>query len=147
MERKLLSRPRQPRNLLVTTAAGLALGLIGGCTLSSSSQAHFSPMAGDRAAGFTTELVRSCELDDCRTQRVRLVLPEGEAMTGSLRLLSGGPLSPDAVAASQDRRPAVLTLAGDRGSRLQCELLFSAGARNAKGTCRSSDGKIYAVSF
>lgn len=128
-------------------AACLVLGLIGGCALSTTSQARFTPTAGDRAAGFTTELVRSCELDECRTQSVRLVLPDGEVMTGRLRLLSAGPLSPDAVAATQDRRPASLSLSGDRGSRLQCELLFSAGARNARGVCKASDGRAYAVSF
>jgi hypothetical protein len=128
-------------------AAGLAFGLVGGCALSSSSQARFTPTAGERSAGFTTELVRSCEIDDCRTQRVRLVMPDGEVMTGSLRLLTAGPLSPDTVAASQDRRPASLSLSGDRGSRLQCELLFSAGARNARGVCKSTDGRAYAVSF
>lgn len=133
--------------LLAATFAALAVVAAGGCALSSASQARFAPASGDRTAGFTTEIVRSCELDDCRTQAVRLVLPDGEVMTGQLRLLTGGPLVADAVAASQDRRPAVMALAGDRGSRLQCELLFTAGARVARGVCRSAAGISYSVSF
>ncbi len=128
-------------------AGAVSATLLGGCTLSSTAQARFTPTSGDRGAGFTTELVRSCELDDCRTQAVRLTLPDGEVLSGQLRLLSGGPIMADAVAASQDRRPATMSLVGDRGSRLQCELLFSAGARNARGVCKASGGAAYSVAF
>jgi hypothetical protein len=132
----------------VALAASALVALLGaGCSLSSTSQVRFAPASGDRAAGFVTDLERSCELDECRVQTVRLVLPSGEVMTGKLRMLTSGPLLADAVAASQDRRPAAMTLAGDRGSRMQCELLFTAGARTARGACKAADGSAYAVSF
>ena len=139
--------------------AALATAIVAGCTLSSAAQIRFSPTSAERpAAPFTAELVRTCVVDDCRTQAVELRMPDGESMTGQLRFLSGG-TSADApsgvgfgwaapVVASQERRPAVMALTGDRGTRLQCELLFSAGARHASGLCRAApSGASYAVSL
>ena len=129
-------------------AAALLIALLGaGCTLSSNSQVRFAPTGGDRGPAFVTDLERSCEVDECRVQTVRLVLPSGEVMTGKLRMLTSGPLVADAVTASQDRRPATMNLAGDRGSRMQCEFLFTAGTRSARGACKAADGTAYAVSF
>lgn len=119
---------------------------------------RFAPTSVERpAAPFATELTRTCVVDDCRTQTVQLRMPDGESMTGQRRFLSGGAASGEAsgigvgwaspVVASQERRPAVMTLMGDRGSRLTCELLFSAGTRHATGLCRSPSGASYAVSL
>lgn len=117
----------------------------------------FYPLGGERSqAPFFTELRRSCELDDCRTQRVELHWPDGERMTGQLRLLAVGVIPPEpsvgpapATGAILDdlprRRPGIMTLSGDRGSLLRCELTFSAGTRHAVGTCKHSSGAVYTV--
>jgi hypothetical protein len=117
----------------------------------------FYPLGGDASqAPFSTELARSCELDDCRTQRVELRWPGGELLTGELRLLAVGVAPPEptvgpapATGAILDdlprRRPGVMTVSGDRGSRLRCELTFSAGTRHAVGVCKHSSGASYTV--
>jgi hypothetical protein len=136
-----------------------ALGLfVAGCTLSSSAQMRFAPTSVERPASpFSTELTRTCVVDDCRTQTVQLRMPDGESMTGQLRFLSGAVAAGEGTSvgigwttpgvASQERRPAVMTLTGDRGSRLTCELLFSTGTRHASGLCRAPSGASYAVSL
>ena len=140
----LASRATRAAGAVAAGAAALGLG----CAMSTSSPVRFVPASADRAgAGFVAELMRSCELDDCRTQAARLTLPTGEVMKGKLKMLSGGPLAPEAVTAVQDRRPALLSLEGDRGSRMQCELLFSTGTRHAAGTCRDGAGQRFSVSF
>lgn len=142
-----------------STTASLAVlaVLTGACALSSSSQIRFYPVSTERTtAPFATVLKRSCELDDCRTQRVEMQLPDGEVLTGELRFLPAGatPVAPfaqpaPATGALQDeaprRRPAVMTVVGNRGSRLRCDLIFSAGARHAAGVCKNSAGATYTV--
>ncbi len=82
--------------------------------------------------------------------------PTGEQLTGQLRLLAVGvaPAEPSvgpapATGALLDdvprRRPGVLALVGDRGTRLQCDLVFSAGTRHAVGTCKTAAGAAYTV--
>jgi hypothetical protein len=117
----------------------------------------FYPLGGSGPASpFASELTRSCVLDDCRVQRVRLQWPTGEVLTGELRLLAVGvaPVEPTlgpapATGAILDdvprRRPGVMSLSGDRGMRLHCELTFSAGTRHAVGACKSSTGAAYTV--
>lgn len=151
MRRTVTSRSRHA----VLAAAVL---LTAACaSLSSTGRMSFYPLGGDRSQPpFSTDLKRSCELDDCRTQRVELRWPSSELMTGELRLLAVGvtPAEPTvgpapATGAILDdvprRRPGVMTLVGDRGSRLRCELTFSAGTRHAVGTCKHSSGVTYTV--
>jgi hypothetical protein len=126
-------------------------------SLSSTARMSFYPLGGDRSQPpFATELKRSCELDDCRTQRVELRWPSGDLLTGELRLLAVGvapaeptvgpaPASGEILADIPRRRPGVMTLDGNRGLRLRCELIFSAGTRHAVGTCKSSTGATYTV--
>lgn len=145
------------RRLCRLVALAPAVLLASCMSLSSTGRMSFYPVGGDRSQPpFATELKRSCELDDCRIQRVELRWPNGEVLTGQLRLLSVGvtPAEPTvgpapATGAILDdvprRRPGVMTLVGDRGSRLQCELTFSAGTRHAVGTCKSSAGALYTV--
>lgn len=135
-----------------------AIALATGCaSLSSTARMGFYPLGGDRSQEpFFTDLKRSCELDDCRSQRVELRWPSGELMTGELRLLAVGVTPPEPTvgpapatgAILEDvprRRPGVMTLSGDRGSRLRCELTFSAGTRHAVGLCKHSSGAAYTV--
>lgn len=117
----------------------------------------FYPMGGAASkAPFGAQLTRSCELDDCRVQRVEMQWPDGEVLTGELRLLPPGvtPAEPTvgprpATGAILDdaprRRPGVMTLVGNRGSQLRCELTFSAGTRHAVGLCKSATGATYTV--
>lgn len=138
----------------LATAASVAAACV---SLSSTARMSFYPLGGDRSQPpFATELTRSCVLDDCRVQRVQLQWPTGEVLTGELRLLAVGvgPVEPGlgpvpATGAILDdvprRRPGVMVLTGNHGSRLHCELTFSAGTRHAVGTCKSSTGAAYTV--
>jgi hypothetical protein len=141
--------------MLAAVAAAL---LSGACvSLSSAGRMTFYPIGGAPSQPpFSAELHRSCEIDDCRIQRVEMRWPTGELFSGQLRLLAVGvaPAEPTvgpapATGAILDdvprRRPGVLTLAGDRGTRLQCELVFSAGTRHAVGTCKTGAGAAYTV--
>lgn len=133
--------------------------MTGACvSLSSSGRMSFYPLGGDRSQPpFAAALTRSCVLDDCRVQRVEMQWPPtGEVLGGELRLLAVGvaPVEPTlgpapATGAILDdvprRRPGVMALTGNRGTRLQCELTFSAGTRHAVGTCKSSTGAAYTV--
>jgi hypothetical protein len=143
------------RRLLPVVAAAL---LASGCvSLSSAGRMTFYPLGGTASQPpFSAELRRSCEIDDCRIQRVEMRWPTGEQLTGQLRLLAVGvaPAEPTvgpapATGAILDdvprRRPGVLSLVGDRGTRLQCELIFSAGTRHAVGTCKTAAGAAYTV--
>lgn len=140
----------------VALAAGVLLAA--GCaSLYSTARMGFYPLGGERSqTPFSTDLKRSCELDDCRIQRVELRWPDGELMTGELRFLAVGVTPPEprvgpvpASGAILDdvprRRPGVMALSGDRGSKLGCELTFHAGTRNAVGICKHSSGAAYTV--
>ena len=83
-------------------------------------------------------------------------MPDGEVLTGQLRFLPAGvtPVDPfsaplPATGAVLDETPrhrsAVMTVAGSRGARLRCELVFTAGARHAAGVCKSASGATYTV--
>jgi hypothetical protein len=146
---------RTGRWLLPAVAAAL---LAAGCvSLSSAGRMTFYPLGGAASQPpFAAEIRRSCEIDDCRIQRVEMRWPTGEQLTGQLRLLAVGvaPAEPTvgpapATGAVLDdvprRRPGVLTLVGDRGTRLQCDLVFSAGTRHAVGTCKTAAGAAYTV--
>lgn len=131
--------------------------LTSACALTSSSQIRFYPSSAEAAgAPFVAGLSRSCELDDCRVQQVELRMPDGEVLSGQLRFLPAGvtPVDPfsaplPATGAVLDETPrhrsAVMTAEGNRGSRLRCELVFTAGARHAAGICKSASGATYTV--
>lgn len=140
----------------LTVAVATAV-LVGACApLSSTARMSFYPRGGERSDRFSTELRRSCELGDCRVQRVEMPWRTGEVLTGELRLLTVGVTPVEATvgpvpatsALLDDvprRRPGVMTLEGNRGSRVKCELIFSAGTRHAVGTCKTSTGETYTV--
>jgi len=150
--RNRLKRPS--RNSLGLVALAL---LTSACALTSSTQIRFYPSSAEAAgAPFVAGLARSCELDDCRVQQVELRMPDGEVLTGQLRFLPAGvtPVDPfsapvPATGAVLDETPrhrsAVMTAVGNRGSRLRCELVFTAGARHAAGVCKSASGATYTV--
>jgi hypothetical protein len=145
---------QQLRTVLVAAGTSLAMACV---QLSSAARMGFYPLGGDASQPrFAVELERSCTLDDCRVQRVEMEWPSGEVLRGELRLLPVGvtPADPKvgpapATGAILDeaprRRPGVMTLDGNRGFRLQCELVFSAGTRHAVGICKSSTGASYTV--
>lgn len=134
---------------------GAAMLLLAGCALSSSSQMRFYPSSDAPArAPFTIELTRACELDDCRVQRIEARWPDGERLTGELRFLPvgvtpaepfTGPVPGPALDEAPRRRPAVMALTGERGSRLRCDLVFTAGARRAVGVCKDAGGSVYSI--
>jgi hypothetical protein len=138
-------------------AAFAALALAG-CTSAVSSRARLSPTTDLGGTPIVAEVERSCRLGDCRVQRVRMVLPDGEVLEGDLTFIppgltvpggtwGGGLLGVPAVgiAGVPSRRAAELTLQGNRGTRLSCELVFVAGARQGSGLCRSATGVSYLV--
>jgi len=145
-----------PRCSRAPAFVALAL-LTGACALTSSSQIRFYPSSADGAgAPFVAGLTRSCALDDCRIQQVELRMPDGEMLTGQLRFLPAGvtPVEPFSAPLPATRavlddtprqRSAVMTAVGNRGSRLRCELVFTAGARHAAGDCKSAAGDTYTV--
>lgn len=147
--------PRRSGRLAAVLLA--VAGLLGGCALTSSSQIRFYPSSAEGAGvPFTAPLARSCQFDDCRVQQIELRMPDGEVFSGELRFLPAGvtPVEPfsaplPATGALLDeaprRRSAVMTVVGNRGSRMRCELVFSAGARHAAGICKSASGATYTV--
>lgn len=152
--RDAVSAALRARRRPLPAVALLAAGCV---SLSSAGRMTFYPLGGaESQPPFAAEIRRSCEIDDCRIQRVEMRWPTGEQLTGQLRLLAVGvaPAEPSvgpapATGALLDdvprRRPGVLTLVGDRGTRLQCDLIFSAGTRHAVGTCKTASGAAYTV--
>jgi hypothetical protein len=131
--------------------------LLSACASTSSSGLRLYPIAdGPTGAAVEARLTRACQVGDCRVQRATLTLPDGEVLQGEFRLLAAGadsatlseaPSGPLGVPAPTPGRgvglPATMTVRGNRGTRMRCEMTLSRTGQHGTGLCWSSRGEVF----
>ena len=137
------------------------LVMVCGCASTATTDATFYRVTADETPGReTVQLTRSCQVGDCRVQAVTMSMPDGRVLEGTLTIVPAGStggavgitnLQGASAAAAPARPPnarmARMSLSGDGGERLQCQLLLRVGGRHATGSCRSADGLDYRIEY
>lgn len=114
------------------------------CATVASTEATLQRLEPEPGPAQTVQLVRFCEVGDCRVQRAEMTMPDGEVLSGTLTQRTASVRSGVGIAnlqaqASKGGGPNVrlgtLRLSADQGMSLECNLLLRIGGRHANGSC------------